>query len=60
MVIMVPSFNRGARAHDSETILVWGSRFSVSSVGSRRWHHSDSGSLSSTPANIAMKCTLKA
>jgi hypothetical protein len=31
----------------------------VSSVGSRRWHHSERGNLLSTPANIEMKCALK-
>ena len=33
-------------------------RFKVSSAGSRSWHQSDSGNLSSTPASIEIKCAL--
>ena len=33
-------------------------RFKVSSAGSRSWHQSDSGNLSSTPARIEIKCAL--
>ena len=32
--------------------------FKVSSVGSRRWHQSESGNLSSTPDRIEMKWAL--